>query len=77
MSKQLEQKKIHLLAKEYGYESGEDLALEYGFSSIVPAICMTDNCNEVYGYEPDSVNGWCSKCNQKKVQSILVLTGLI
>lgn len=63
------------LAQDKGYLCPQELARDYAFESVVPAICMT--CDYSTDYEPDQNAGHCECCNTKTVKSILVLLNLI
>jgi len=73
----LENQKLEQLAALEGFDNSEDLLIEHGFDGTVPAICMNENCEAVYYYEPDQVRGWCDECETNSVKSCLVLGGLI
>lgn len=74
----LEQKKLDTLLEEYG-TTIEDLMEEslFGDSAGVPAICMNEDCNATYEYEPDQDRGWCEECQSNSVKSIMILAGII
>jgi len=69
--------KAKTLAKEYGFDNTTDFALDVGFESIVPGICMNPGCDASYEYEPDQDRGWCSECETNSVKSILILTDIL
>lgn len=69
--------KIDELAQQYGQSDGLELAKDYMFDGIAPAICMNPDCDYTTEYEPDQRAGWCEACETNSVQSILVLLGVI
>jgi hypothetical protein len=69
--------KSQVLAEEYGYNESIQLCLDFMFSSLVPAICMNERCNQIEEYEPDQDRGWCRNCNTNTVKSILIIEGVI
>ena len=71
-----DQQKLETLSEIEGYESYDEMIMEYGMSSIVPGICMNDGCSATYMYEPDQRKGWCGECKTKTVESCLSLTGM-
>lgn len=72
----LEQDKLELLADVEGYESVQEM-LEEATDSVVPAICMNEDCDYTEGMEPDQDEGWCADCETNTVKSCLVLAGII
>ena len=70
--------KLEKLLDEYGTTIDEVLEDSlFGSSAGVPAICMNENCDATYEYEPDSTRGWCEECQTNSVKSALILAGLI
>lgn len=69
--------KAMTLAKSWGCLCSNKLAEDYMFSSVVPAICMNDNCNYTTGMEPDATHGCCEICETRTVKSILILKDVI
>ena len=63
------------LAQAWGYLCPNELAVDYAFDSMVPAICMT--CDYSTEYEPDQEKGHCENCSTNTVKSILILQGII
>ena len=63
------------LAQAWGYLCPQELANDYAFDSMVPAICM--DCTYSTEYEPDQNAGHCECCNTNSVKSILILQGII
>ena len=63
------------LAQQWGYLCPNELAADYAFDSLVPAICM--DCDYSTEYEPDQDKGHCENCSSKSVKSILILQGVI
>lgn len=75
---ELKQVKLNTLLEEYG-TTEEDLMRQslFGDDAGVPAICMNENCNATYEYEPDQTRGWCEECQANSVKSALILMGVI
>lgn len=69
------EKLIDLLDSEGMQE--EEFLDEYGFSAVVPGICLTPGCSYVTNVEPDQAEGWCELCGTQTVCSGLVLAGVI
>ena len=63
------------LAQQWGYLCPNELAADYAFDSLVPAICM--DCDYSTEYEPDQDKGHCENCSSNSVKSILILQGVI
>lgn len=74
MSKKEE--KLNQLTKNWGYETSESLVADYAFASIVPGICMNENCDYTTDVEPDCRKGHCELCGTKSVESCLSLEGI-
>lgn len=64
--------KLEVLAEEYGCEV-DDLLATYVFDSVVPGICMNENCNFVIDCEPDARENWCECCETNTVCSLVEL----
>ena len=71
----LEKRKLLTLVDEYGGNINKILS-ETIMDSLCPAICMNEDCNATYDYEPDQERGWCEKCNTNSVKSILIIYGV-
>lgn len=65
------------LVKAYGYESAEEMALDYMFDSTIPAICKNMHCHAIFEYEPDQDKGWCDECEENTVESLYHLIQII
>ena len=76
-TRQQKEIKMEDLVDLCGYADQIDFLDDYGFDSIVPGICMNDNCDATYEYEPDQDRGWCDICETNTVVSALVLAGVI
>jgi hypothetical protein len=68
--------KLTSLADQYD-RSTEELLIEWGLDSLVPAICMNLGCDYTTEYEPDQRAGWCEACGTASVASFLVLLDLL
>ena len=73
----LNRKKIKELVEQFGYENEEEMLIDSGFDSIVPGICMDENCDYTTDVEPDCEEGWCEICDTGTVKSCLVISNLI
>lgn len=70
--------KLAILAKSEGFAQVEDFLNRWEMlDSLVPAICMNENCNLYEEYEPDQTQGFCHDCGTKSMESALVLAGII
>lgn len=69
--------KLELLAEIEGYPDSMTLLEENAIDSVVPGICVNDDCEYSCGVEPDQDEGWCEECDQGSVVSCLVLAGMI
>lgn len=69
--------KLTKLAKFEGYEDPCDLLDANAIDSVVPAICMNEDCDLTEGMEPDQDRGWCDNCGTNSMKSCLVLAGVI
>ena len=45
--------------------------------SVVPGICMNEDCDYTTGVEPDSDSGWCEFCGTNTVKSCLMLANIM
>lgn len=70
-------KKLEVLAEDWGYETTEALLIDATFNSTSPGICMTENCSYTTEVEPDQGRGYCEHCGTKTVQSALWIAGII
>lgn len=68
--------KLRKLAGIYGTDR-TSLIETYVLDSVVPGICMNDECDYTAEYEPDQAEGWCEECEMGSVASALMLAGLI
>ena len=70
---------LEILAQQYGYESGLDLLVHFGMESVVPAICVSLDCEEYSTEtEPDCDGSFCNYCGESNtVVSCRVLAGVI
>ncbi|SRR6266481_3464048 len=56
------------------YEIDTDRFIEqYSLDSVVPAICMNEDCNNIDNMEPDQGEGYCEECHTNTVVSGLIL----
>jgi len=67
---------LSLIMESEGFESQLDMLETFNTESVVPGICteceaIESNC------EPDATHNYCSECKSKKVQSVLILAGII
>ncbi len=69
--------KLQRLAEIEGFTDVMELLEANAFDSVVPGICMNDDCDYSDGVEPDSDSGWCENCNANTVKSCLVLAEII
>ena len=68
--------KLKTLAEEYAL-TVDELLIEWGLESVVPAICMNPDCEYTTECEPDQREGWCGACGTASVKSFLVLLELV
>ena len=71
------QEKLVKLAEYEGYESVDEMIEASVIDSVVPAICMNEDCEYTTSMEPDQDRGWCEECQENTVKSCLVLMGVI
>jgi hypothetical protein len=69
--------KLVQLAELAGFESVIGMLEEATFDSIVPCICIREDCDYTTDLEPDCERGYCEQCGTNTVASCLVLAGLI
>jgi hypothetical protein len=79
MKRRSNKSSLAILAEQYGYESGLDLAVHYAMESVVPAICTSLDCEEYSTEtEPDCDGGFCNYCGESNTMvSCMVLAGVI
>ena len=65
------------LARAEGYSDKMSLIKQVYLSSIVPGICVKDDCSYTKDVEPDQDRGYCEVCNTQTVESILILEGAV
>lgn len=73
----LENPKLAELAVIEGFAEPIDLIEAYVTDSLVPAICMNDNCDASAELEPDQDHGFCEHCGTQTMKSALILAGII
>lgn len=71
-----QQEKLELLAEQWGMTENE-FVRAYALESVVPGICMADDCDYSTDVEPDQMEGWCAECDAQSVKSGLVLAGMV
>lgn len=69
--------KLELLAEIEGYPDSMTLLEENAIDSVVPGICVNDDCEYSEGVEPDQDAGWCEECQTGSVKSCLILAEVI
>jgi len=69
--------KLVTLAETEGYAEVADFLEDYAAGSIVPAICMTPDCDHTADLEPDQRAGFCEACGRPSMKSGLVIAGMI
>lgn len=67
--------KLDQLARDWGM-SVDELLDAYVIDSLVPGICMNEDCDYSTEYESDQDEGWCECCNTQTVTSALLLAGI-
>jgi hypothetical protein len=73
---QFRKDKLRQLAKAWGL-TVEELLAGWAHDSVVPGICMNEDCEYTTEYEPDQREGWCDACGTPTVTSGLVLAGVL
>ena len=71
------QEKLEQLADFEGYEDYMEMLEVATRDSVVPGICVNEDCDYTTGVEPDSDSGWCEVCEKNSVHSCLILGGII
>lgn len=70
--------KIELLARYEGHDTKNKMIDKFRFASIVPGICMNEDCDATYdSLEPDMSGAYCESCGTKTVNSCLILANVI
>lgn len=69
--------KIKTLVEIEGYDNLDDLLDDCGHDSVVPGICVNNDCDYTTEVEPDCSSGYCEECDTQSVRSILILLNLI
>ena len=69
--------KLDQLAEDFGYYSSYAMLKEMVFESVVPGICMREDCDYSTDVEPDCRDGWCECCEDNTIKSCMVLGGVI
>jgi len=69
--------KIRILTEIEGYDDPIELCEEVFNDGCCPGICMNEDCESTYSYEPDSTDGWCDECQTNTVKSLMILLGVI
>lgn len=69
--------KLDKLAEIEGFDDIMDMLEQYSCDSIVPGICINEDCEYTTEVEPDSRSGYCEECKTRTVKSCLVLAGII
>ena len=72
-----ESPKLQKLAEIEGFDTVDAMIEARVCDSVVPAICMNDDCDYTTGMEGDQDRGWCEVCETNTVKSCLLLAGLI
>jgi hypothetical protein len=60
--------KLATLMKIEGYDSIEDLAQAILSDSVLPAICMNEDCDFTCEMEPDQDAGYCEECRTNSMR---------
>ena len=71
-----QQEKLALLVEQWGLTE-DQFVQAYAFESVVPGICMAEDCEYSTDVEPDQTVGWCADCDAQSVTSGLVLAGMV
>ena len=74
---ELDHPKLVKLAELEGFSDTLALVEHSTFDSVIPAICMKDDCDAVAEMEPDQNRGYCEICGDNTVQSALIVAGMI
>ena len=69
--------KLHTLAEYEGFADVIEFLEANSTDSVVPAICVNEDCNAVDEMEPDQDRGFCDECGTQTKKSALVLAGVI
>lgn len=69
--------KIRILTEIEGYDDPIELCEEVFNDGCCPGICMNEDCESTYSYEPDQDRGWCEECQTNTVKSLMILLGVI
>jgi hypothetical protein len=67
----IRQEKAVELARQFGFDSVDNLLEEAAFESVVPGICMNVDCDYSTDVEPDCRDGYCDCCGTNTVKSVL------
>ncbi len=68
--------KIAALLEMEGFDDLNEALGEFRYSSLIPGICMNDDCSYTNNYEMDQAQGWCDECETASVKSLALLAGL-
>jgi hypothetical protein len=71
------QAKLAELVESEGYDTLEQFLEDNVHDSVVPGICMADQCDYTTEVEPDQDRGWCECCCDNTVASALMLAEII
>ena len=77
MPKNIIDQKLELLMEIEGFEDELEFGHHFFNEGTVPGICMNEDCDATYHYEPDQTEGWCDCCNTNSVKSGFILMGII
>ena len=69
--------KLMQVCEAEGFASIDDLLAVLVADSVCPAICMKEGCDYIAPMESDQEEGYCEKCNNNTMVSVLVLVGII
>lgn len=76
-----EKEKLGILIEEIGLDYQDDTFWEQVevlvMDSLVPGICMENDCYYIADYEPDQDAGWCAHCSKNSVKSLALLMGIM
>ena len=61
--------KLATLATTEGFANALSLLHEYATDSVVPGICMSDDCDGTADVEPDQDEGFCDHCHCNTIMS--------